>query len=189
MGNRRLSTVLFSVKIRTGTDEEKEIYLTWLLHLIGDIHQPLHCTAVFSEQFPNGDKGGNDAFVRIRSSPVKLHAFWEGLLGNGTTAGAITSDVREIEAAMKEKAADVQKEFDAHPTFESWGREGQELARRVVYLNGELKVAASSARRIAANADVPTAPDEYAQNCGKVARVQVGKAGLRIADQLKTLLP
>jgi len=72
MGNRRLSTVLFSVKIRTGTDEEKEIYLTWLLHLIGDIHQPLHCTAVFSEQFPNGDKGGNDAFVRIRSSPVKL---------------------------------------------------------------------------------------------------------------------
>jgi hypothetical protein len=77
-----------------GTDEEKAIYLTWLLHLVGDIHQPLHCTAVFSEQFPNGDKGGNDAFIRIRSSPVKLHAFWDGLLGNGTTAGAINSDVR-----------------------------------------------------------------------------------------------
>ena len=149
----------------------------------------MHCTAVFSEQFPSGDKGGNDAFIRIRSSPVKLHAFWDGLLGNGTTGGAINSDVREIEAVMKEKAADVQKELDGRQTFESWGREGQELARRVVYLNGELKVAASSARRIAANVDVPTAPDGYAQNCGKVARVQVGKAGLRLADQLKSLFP
>ena len=62
------------------------------MHLVGDIHQPLLCTAVFSEQFPNGDKGGNDAFVRIRTSPVKLHAFWDGMLGNGTTAGAINSD-------------------------------------------------------------------------------------------------
>jgi hypothetical protein len=119
-----------------------------------------------------------------------LHALWDGLLGNDTTAGAINSDVREIEAVMKEKVADIQKEIDAHQTFESWGREGQELARRVVYLNGDLKVAASSARRIAANADVPTAPDGYAQNCGRVARVQLGKAGARLAEQLnKSLSP
>jgi ribosomal protein S27E len=39
------------------------------------------------------------------------------------------------------------------------------------------------ARRITADADVPTAPDGYAQNCGKVARVQVGKAGTQLADQ------
>ena len=90
---------------------------------------------------------------------------------------------------IKAQAADIQKEVDAHQTFESWGREGQELARRVVYLNGDLRVAASSGRRIAPNADVPTAPDGYAQNCGKVARVQVGKAGLRLAEQVKKLLP
>ena len=58
-----------------------------------------------------------------------------------------------------------------------------------MYLNGDLKVAASTGRRIAADADVPTAPDGYAQNCGKVARVQVGKAGMRLADQVKKLLP
>ena len=69
-------------------------------------------------QEEQGDKGGNDAFIRIRTSPVKLHAFWDGLLGNSTTGGAINSDVREIEAAMKEKAADIQKEIDAHQTVE-----------------------------------------------------------------------
>ena len=99
--------------------------------------------------------------------------------------GNIGSSVNEIEGVMKERAADVQKELDAHLTFESWGREGQDLARRVVYLNGELKVAAFSGRPVAADADVPAAPECYAQNCGKFARVQVGKAGLRLADQVR----
>jgi hypothetical protein len=40
-----------------------------------------------------------------------------------------------------------------------------------------------------ADADMPTAPDGYSQNCDKVARVQVGKAGLRLADQVKRLTP
>jgi len=32
--------------------------LTWLFHLIGDIHQPLHSTALFSTKlFPEGDRG------------------------------------------------------------------------------------------------------------------------------------
>lgn len=176
-------------KIRTGTDEEKAIYTAWLFHLVGDIHQPLHCAALFSEQYPTGDEGGNLDFIRIRSSPVKLHSFWDGLLGSDTSAGAINADVGEIEALLKANAADVQKEIDAHKTFESWGREGQELARHVVYLDGKLKVLASSGRRVDRNADVPTAPDGYAQNCGKVARMQAGKAGLRLAEQIKKLIP
>jgi hypothetical protein len=47
----------------------------------------------------------------------------------------------------------------------------------------------STARRIAADADVPTAPDGYAQICGKVARTKIGKAGVRLADQVKKLIP
>jgi hypothetical protein len=151
--------------------------------LIGDIHQPLHCTPVYSEPFPDGDRGGNLARIRIRSGPVNLHAFWDGLLGTGITAGAIGKDVQEIEGVMKEKADDIKKELSDHQTFESWGREGAALSKKVVYLDGELKVGA------ARDADVPEAPAEYAPAAGKVARVQVGKAGQRLADQLKTLFP
>ena len=153
--------------------------MTWLFHLVGDIHHPLHCTAVFSEQFPNGDKGGNDAFIRIRSSPVKLHSMWDASPQTGTSAGSIGSDVREIEGLTKDNA-DIQKELDAHLSFEILGPGGPGIGPARRLLNGDLKVAASSARRIAADADVPTAPDGYAQNCGKVGRVQVGKAGLRL---------
>jgi hypothetical protein len=50
---------------------------------------------------------------------VKLHAKWDGLLGTGTTPANSNNYVREIESLIKEKAASIQKELDAHRTFES----------------------------------------------------------------------
>jgi hypothetical protein len=172
-------------KIQKGSDEEKAVHLTWLFHLVGDIHQPLHCTAVYSERFPEGDRGGNLARIRIRSGPTNLHSFWDGLLGTGTTAGDIDKDVQEIEAVLKEKADEVKKELGDHQSFESWAREGLALSKRVVYLDGELKVAAGRGGRD----DVPEAPAEYAASAGRTARVQVGKAGSRLAEQIKKLFP
>jgi hypothetical protein len=40
-------------------DELKSYDLSWLLHLVGDVHQPLHCTSRFSQGEPHGDAGGN----------------------------------------------------------------------------------------------------------------------------------
>jgi hypothetical protein len=171
-------------KVKNGTDEEKAIYMTWLFHLVGDIHQPLHCTAVFSERFPEGDRGGNLALIRISSNPVNLHSFWDGLLGRGITPGDIGRDVREVEQMMKDKGSEVKKELDAHQSFESWGREGWQLSRKAVYLDGQLKVAVARS-----DEDVPEAPAEYAASCGRVARIQIGKAGLRLTGQLKKLFP
>ena len=171
-------------KIKSGTDEEKAVYMTWLFHLVGDIHQPLHCTAVFSERFPEGDRGGNLAMIRISSKPINLHAFWDGLLGRGITPGEIGKDVQEIEQVMKGKDREVTKELEAHQTFASWAREGWELSKKVVYLNGELKVAVARS-----DEDVPEPPAEYPASCGRVARVQIGKAGRRLAEQLKKLCP
>jgi hypothetical protein len=100
------------------------VSLTWMFQLVEDIHQPLHGTAVYRERFPDGDRGGNLARIRIRPGTTILHSFGNELLGTGTTAGAIGKDVREIEGVMQEKVADVKKELEAHQTFESWGREG-----------------------------------------------------------------
>lgn len=62
------------------TDELKSYDLVWLLHLVGDVHQPLHCTARFSSSQKHGDAGGN--LVRVCSpSCGPLHAFWDGLFG------------------------------------------------------------------------------------------------------------
>ncbi len=33
--------------------------LRMMIHIVGDIHQPLHSAALFSDRFPTGDEGGN----------------------------------------------------------------------------------------------------------------------------------
>src|SRR5262245_48474805 len=44
----------------SGADDDVRSYdLVWLIHLVGDAHQPLHATARFSKTFPDGDAGGN----------------------------------------------------------------------------------------------------------------------------------
>jgi S1/P1 Nuclease len=172
-------------KIRNGNDTEKAVYMTWLFHLCGDIAQPLHCVALYSTKYPDGDRGGNAIRIRIASSPTNLHSFWDGLLGRGTTPGSIGKDVAEIEAILTEKANTVQPDLQAHKTPDSWAREGAELARKAVYLDGELLKP-----RGGEGADgVLQAPEGYATRAGAVARVQVGKGGARLAEPLTKLFP
>jgi hypothetical protein len=171
-------------KIKNGTDEEKAVYMTWLFHLIGDIHQPLHCVALFSTKYPDGDRGGNAIGIRISSSPTNLHSFWDGLLGRGVTAGAINKDVEEIEAVMKDKEETIKPDLESHKTPDSWAGEGAGLARKAVYLDGELLKP-----REGPTDGVLQAPPEYAPACGRVTRVQIGKGATRLADLLRVLFP
>jgi hypothetical protein len=58
-------------------DQRKES-LKWIIHLMGDLHQPLHC-------IDNHDRGGNDVFVSVVGQPppqppaprLNLHAVWD----------------------------------------------------------------------------------------------------------------
>jgi len=52
------------------TREDKQIALRFTVHIIGDLHQPLHAG--------NGsDRGGNDVQVRFFREPSNLHAVWD----------------------------------------------------------------------------------------------------------------
>jgi hypothetical protein len=44
--------------------------LKFLVHLVADIHQPLHCG-------DDGDRGGNDTHVIFLGRPTTLHALWD----------------------------------------------------------------------------------------------------------------
>ena len=52
--------------VKKGTDpEQKAIAFAWLFHLVGDVHQPLHTAQLFTVDYPNGDRGGNEICVRV----------------------------------------------------------------------------------------------------------------------------
>ncbi len=55
-------------------------YLSFLIHFVGDIHQPLHCTTLYDNQFPHGDRGGNLYFIQSAIAN-NLHQLWDRGLG------------------------------------------------------------------------------------------------------------
>ena len=51
--------------VKNDNPERKAIALAWLLHLVDDIHQPLHTVQLFTSEYPKGDRGGNEICVRV----------------------------------------------------------------------------------------------------------------------------
>lgn len=70
----RFRAVLADRRARTTARREA---LEFLVHLVGDIHQPLHCA-------DDGDRGGNEVEVVFLGRPTNLHAVWDGGLVGAT---------------------------------------------------------------------------------------------------------
>ena len=66
---------------------DRAVALCWIMHMVGDIHQPLHAIAMYSQDFPDGDRGGNAIIVRENDNVIRLHAYWDGALGNSDADG------------------------------------------------------------------------------------------------------
>jgi hypothetical protein len=64
----------------TQSDDLKSYDLVWLLHLIGDIHQPLHATTRVSTAEAKGDAGGNSVKL-LGDAASNLHSYWDDLPG------------------------------------------------------------------------------------------------------------
>jgi hypothetical protein len=64
------------------SDDIKSYDLSWLEHLVGDVHQPLHAVTRITASHPEGDAGGN--LVLLCSAPCRdeLHFFWDRLVGS-----------------------------------------------------------------------------------------------------------
>jgi hypothetical protein len=174
-------------KIRSASDVEKAIHLCWLLHLVGDIHQPLHCASQLSEAFPQGDQGGNLAIVRLLGGmPVRLHFAWDAMLGEELELAAILKTVDELQAVRSEHTEACLADVDCRATAADWAREGFELARIHVYLNGDLRPCHVDEQ--ARGAPIPDLSETYVQNAVTVARRRAVQAAQRLADCLSKSL-
>ena len=56
--------------------------LKFLIHTVGDIHQPLHCIQLYSPQFPYGDLAGHR--FKLTGRYRSLHVLWDSILGLGS---------------------------------------------------------------------------------------------------------
>lgn len=60
------------------TTAERALFARYLVHVVGDIHQPLHSVSLFNETYPSGDRGGNSLKITLlNGSANNLHSFWD----------------------------------------------------------------------------------------------------------------
>lgn len=166
-------------KISQASGEEQAVYLSWLLHLAGDIHQPLHCVAFFSPEFPQGDKGGNSFYVIPGKAPISLHSFWDQLLGTSSRPPQARNYALKIRSHHWRL---FQRSLKRDKTPEAWALRQRDVALRQAYLSGRLVPAASreQATRL---------PAFYAKEAKAVAEKQAALAGYRLADMIRHCLP
>jgi len=158
--------------------ELRAAYLSWLIHLVGDIHQPLHCASLFNDAYPNGDRGGNDFYVKPAQSGVRLHGIWDDLLGSSSNPRTQMNYGISIEAKYPKTAL---PELAAHAAPKEWSLESRELAIENGYLKGGLKGST--------NADTASIlPADYTKNAKTVAERQAAMAGYRLADEIQQYL-
>ena len=75
------------LKDGTNNPAERAVALCWLLHTIGDIHQPLHSSALFTKTLfapathAEGDRGGN-SIKFISNTNDNLHSVWDNAPGS-----------------------------------------------------------------------------------------------------------
>jgi hypothetical protein len=154
-------------------DPLKSYDLVWLLHLVGDVHQPLHASTRVSIAFPKGDAGGNDVPFCTQASTKcesELHAFWDNILGTGKIASAdkFAATVKPPKVTKKD-IADTQ----------TWVTNSFQLAQTAVYMNPPVDAGSPPFHATA----------EYTMASKALATKQVGLAGARLAliikDELK----
>ena len=64
-------------------DDQKSFALRLVIHYTGDIHQPLHNTALVDHNYPSGDEGGNLENIPDKETPTgvnELHALWDSVI-------------------------------------------------------------------------------------------------------------
>jgi hypothetical protein len=100
----------------------------WLLHLVGDAHQPVHAVSRFTHTQPSGDAGGNPVALtcprRARRCARSLHTYWDDLPGPGHRAAVALQRSRRL------PPADVRTGID-DPAV--WVQEDVRLAQEVAY--------------------------------------------------------
>ena len=169
------------------SDEAKACWLSWLIHIVGDITQPLHCCALVNDDFaaPDGDRGGNLTFVQAgRGKGIPLHKMWDD--ATGTSQGFHTTKLRgyvnqAIEFGSTFKR-DAMAEMTKNTTPVAWARESWQVAVDQVYLRGRLGYGKSSDSAI-------TVPEGYTKNLKEVASRRVALGGYRLADLIREVLP
>ena len=154
---------------RAASPAERLLALKFVLHFVGDIHQPLHAS-------DNQDKGGNCVLLSLGGSrTVNLHSYWDT-----TVIQAMGDDPQVVASALAAKITAADQSAWRKGDAKAWALESFGVAKAVVYTIGS--------RPGCGDAAPISLPSGYDLKARKAATLQLQKAGVRLAWILNTTL-
>jgi hypothetical protein len=156
------------------TSEAERIFaLKMVLHLVGDLHQPLHSATAYAGG--RNDAGGNCERVVVPgflgvSRPMSLHAYWDD-----ATVEALGRDPSSVAAKLRRQISPAQVRAWSQGSPAAWTMEAYGLADQVAYRFG------GPAR--CGGYTVPLSGD-YQARAQQTAALQLQRAGVRLATIL-----
>lgn len=164
---------------------DRAVALCWVLHLLGDIHQPMHTGSLYSaHSFSDGDLGGNRIPISINGENLNLHAAWDGALRQFGVADSLPVIMQQITGFTAPRIAGVASDWTA------WMSESRQLLSSSVYTQAMLAAAqeADGKRLDEIEQPIPLS-DSYVSRMQQIARQRLGLAGLRLAIWFENTLP
>jgi hypothetical protein len=157
------------------SDDVRSYDLVWLLHLVGDAHQPLHAVGRFTKQIPNGDAGGNaELVIPATGETIALHAYWDREFGGYSPPYIAVFDADERDGLGSVAVNDAAAKIDDP---QKWIEESAELAKRYAY-----------APPVSLGRNPVLLTRDYETNARNIARSQAALAAARLADLLNEAL-
>jgi len=144
----------------SATAVQRREALMFLIHFVGDMHQPLHSS-------DNKDKGGNTVRVVLFDRPANLHSTWDsGLLNR-------MPKEEELYPVLLREAQKHRRKY-SKGSVADWAEQSHKLAQKVVY---------KALPPGPAGTPEPLGAD-YEKLADPVIREQIEKAGDRLAKLL-----
>jgi hypothetical protein len=194
---------LATLRSTDASPQEKADALRFLIHFVGDLHQPLHAVS-------NNDLGGNcvpvtffDEAPQLRNQQLEiyspnLHAVWDtNILERATDGKTVDQVASELDESFHGKITGWEK---TTPDVDGWAWESYLLAHKDAYGKLPVRISAEtpqhvtscvddnhvSARRLTLNERLE---EPYQEIAVPVVRERLAQAGTRLALLLNRLWP
>lgn len=174
-------TEIARLEAAPGKDRKMQCWwLYWTEHLVGDLHQPLHCVNSYEFQ-AEGDAGGNK--LQVITDPAqpsrknRLHGYWDGGIGH-----AISADRQN---SLSPSVEDVTQRWSSDPTLQPADKDAANLNVASWIVTGAKQADTVVYKDLKQDAPLPTGySDSHILLCKREAVL----AGKRLANLLNSLL-
>lgn len=200
---KALESEVAILRDKTRPDAERSTALVYVLHFVGDMHQPLH-------EEDNGDRGGNCVPVSFLNHAAEqrpnggygpnLHGVWDTELVetiggiDRKSPGASGQLTAFAERLAQEDKALIGRSASAPVDIVGWANQTHQVARAVAYGDLQPPVAPVAGERACSDAETlyfgrhETAGAAYVAAVTPTVDEQLSLAGARLADVLYTEL-